>query len=599
MKKFAKKILALSVCSALVGTTVHAASYEVIDKGAADTHKYTFAIQENNLGEMVISGTQAYNFSVQYEFLDEDDFDSIVALASLSHEFTLVYDDIEDEEALRAGTPTENDSFWALSYIISLSSNLAYQKYGDVAALLNTGDVSEEFSIFDTDFDGEQTSVSSELTRSTVDFVNGITDNGWIYGSASAPYLPVEIVDDQDSEDTSDDTSINYWLREFSTRGFYSLDRGNTIIPLIAPESTYGGVSVVSDINESGVAIGYASTSISEDAVEFIDESCSTEEQLEELPFDVCLDLVLTNNNLTLDNLYSTEAFKWTINSNGEIENSETLGYLVTPHEDDTRELQSVAQAINDSGVVVGYSHGWYDNDVVTPDEFETRSTYAVVFNNNRVVDINTDHETYFSSRATDINNDDIVVGYLSQTVSGSTRSVFYYADVSNLDNIEAVLPDLFFTGSSTIPRSINENGFVVGSAEVETDITTDGSSRRTHGFMYDIGSDNFIDLNSYLECDSEYTIIDAQSINESNEISATALIRINARDYFGNELIDDTDGSPITEEVVRAVRLQPIANGIIEDCSADEEVLERQGASFGLFTPLVLLLIGFRRRFR
>jgi len=599
MKKFAKKILALSVCSALVGTTVHAATYEVIDKGAADTHKYTFAIQENNLGEAVISGTQAYNFSVQYEFLDEDDFDSIVAIANLSHDFTLLYDDIEDEEALRAGTPTENDSFWALSYLISLNSNLTYQKYGDVAALINLGDTSEEFSIFDTNFEGEPTTVSSELTRSTIDFVNGITDNGWVYGSASAPYLPVEIIDDQDSEDTSDDISTNYWLRDFTTRGFYSLDRGNTIIPLIAPESTYGGVSVVSDISESGIAIGYASTSISEEVIEFIDSNCSTEEQLEEIPFDVCLDLVLNNNGLSLDNLYSTEAFKWTINSSGEIENSETLGFLITPHEDDTRELQSVAQAINDSGVVVGYSQGWFNNDVVDPDEFEIKSTYAAVFKNDRVVDINTDHRTYFSSRAADINNNDIVVGHLSQTINGSTRSVFYYADVSNLDNIEAVLPDVFFTGSSTIPRSINESGFVVGSAEVETDITTDGSLRRTNGFIYDISSDNFINLNSYLPCDSEYTIIDAQSINESNEISATALIRINARDFIGNELIDQVNGSPITEEVVRAVRLQPIENGIIEDCSSEEDFLERQGASFGLFTPLVLLLIGFRRRFK
>lgn len=592
MKKFAKRILALSVCSALVGGSVNAATYQVIDKGAVDTHKYSFAQQENNSGEMVISGTQAYSFSVQYQYLDEDDFDDIVALADANHEIVIDIENIEDEAALRAGNPTQNDSFWAVNYLKGKSNNLSYQKYGDVAALINLNSTTEEITIFDTTFAG-----TDELTRSTVDNVNGITDKGWIYGSASAPYLPVEITNDQDTTDTSDDTTSNYWVREFITRGFYSLDRGQTILPLIAPESTYGGMSEISDISEDGIAVGYASISIAEEVDEYIQDNCTTEEQLEDTPLIVCIDVVLRNNGLTLNDIYSIEAYKWSINDSGEIEQADQLGYLITPHVDDERGLVSVAQAINDSGTIVGYSAGWVDDDVTTPDENEAKSTYAVVFKDDRVVQIHDQHDTYYRSRANDINNQGIAVGHVETTIGGSARNQFYYADVNNLDNIEMVMPDGFFNGSSASAKSINENGLIVGVGEVETNITTDGSSRRTHGFIYDIAADTFTDLNSYLPCDSDYTIIDAKSINEENEISATALVRINAKDFFGEDLVDD-NGDPVTEEVVRAVKLEPIA-GEIEDCSVEEEKSERQGASFGLFMPLVLLVIGFRRKFR
>jgi len=599
MKKFVKRILALSICSALIGTSVHASPYEVIDKGAADTHKFTFGVQENNAGESVISATGAFNFSVQYEFLDEDDFDTIVLTAALSHDFTVNYDDIENEDALRGGSPTENDSFWALSYLRTLDGNLTYQQYEDVAVLVNDGNVSEEITIFDTDFTGTPTDDSTELTRSTRDTINGITNRSWIYGSASAPYLPVELFDDQDTDDTSDDTSINYWVREFITRGYYSIDRGETIIPLIAPESTYGGVSVVSDISESGIAIGYASTSISEAAETIIEDNCSTEEQLENTPFIVCLDIVLNSLGTSLNSIYTTEAFKWTISDSGEIEQTETLGQLVTPHEDDTRQFESRAQAINDSGTVVGVSHGWQFNDVNDPDEFEQRNIFAVVFENGAAIDLNTDHETYFTSTATGINNDDIVIGALVTPINGSSRNVFFHADVSDTNNIELVMPEGFFTGSSTTPNSINEAGIIVGVAEVETSITTDGSLRRTHGFIYDINTEVFADLNDYLPCDSEYTIIEAHTINDNKDISATALISTNAKDFFGTDLLDE-DGAPVIEEVVRAVTLEFNPEGQIDECTAEEQgLIERQGASFGFFMPFVLLMIGLRRKFK
>jgi len=595
MKLFTKRILALGIYTALIGSAANAATYEVIDKGAVETHKYTFAQQENNSGEMVISGTQAYNFAVQYQFLNEGDFNVIVNNAANFNDRIFGVEDIEDESALRAGNPTENDAFWVVQYLkqIPAARKFLYQQYGDIAALLNLNGNTEEIPIFDVMFEG-----TTQFTRSTVDNINGITDKGWLYGSGSAPYLPVQLTADQNNTDSSDDVTINYWVREFNTRGFFSIDRGQTITPIVAPESTYGGISEVFDINENGLAVGFASTGIAKRVTEFLKNAstlCTDEKQLAKTPLIVCIDTVLRDNRLSLNNLYSTQAIKWTINDSGTVENTETLGYLVKPHVDDPRDFRSVAQAVNASGTIVGYSDGWFYNNVTEPKSTERKLTYAVMFKDGNIYDLNTDHEKYFNSRVNDINDAGIATGYVQSIIGGAAQNVFYYIDTNDVNNLEMVMPKSFFTGSSTTAKAINNKGFIVGQGEVETHVTTGGNPRRTHGFLYDTNTDTFTDLNDFLSCDSIYTIIDAKSINDNNEISASALVKTDAQDFFG-EKVFNSNGDPIQEEVVRAVKLNTI-NGEVNDCSEVEKKVERQGASIGLFMPLVLLLVGFRRK--
>ena len=64
----------------------------------------------------------------------------------------------------------------------------------------------KEFSVFDTTFEGTET-----LTRSTQNYVNGINNDNWIYGNASAPFDATDFVDNNNQE-------ITYWTREFSSR---------------------------------------------------------------------------------------------------------------------------------------------------------------------------------------------------------------------------------------------------------------------------------------------------------------------------------------------------------------------------------------------
>lgn len=604
MNTFVKSILALGVTTALSVSSAHAATYQVIDKGAASLVKFTYSQQENNNGQMAISGENFYNFPVQFEYLDESFYNGVVSHANQYHEITHELDNIQDEAALRAGTPVANDLAWVKSYLqrvqnntISPRSQLRTQAVGDVSVLINNGSETQDVTIFDEKFAGTET-----YTRSTVDFVNGITNQGWIYGNASAPFLPVDFVDSNDNE-------ITFWVREFDTRGFFSPDNGQTIIPLLPPEATYGGESAILDISENNIAVGYASTSIDQSSIDTIDNEeggCADTDILADMPLSACIQQIRTKG-LTIDlsaefvngsentSIYNSEAYLWQLDETGQL-SATALGHLVTPHEDDTREFKSFAQAVNSHGVAVGFAHGWVDENRTDIRNRETRSFYAVVYKDGQVTDFTDDHSVEYNSRAYDINDDGIAVGHVTKYINGDARTKFYYVD-TNETEMKMVQPNDFFPGSSSTARAINEAGKIVGDGEVETHNDSSNTPRRRHAFLYDKNTDVFTDLNDFLPCNSAYTIIAARDINDNDEISASAVVKVERRDAKG-ELMYDADGTALTEDVIRAVTLKPIS-GEVEDCSEVEEKIERQGAHIGLFSLAVLCLVGIRRRFK
>jgi hypothetical protein len=597
MNKFVKSVLTLSITSALSLSVAHAAKYEVIDKGGIDIVKYSYAQQENNQSQMAISGTGLYNFPVQFQYLDVADYDSIVNAANIGHGSILALSNIEDETALRAGNPTANDLAWVIRFLNDKSATHLYQKVGDVVAMRNLSGIAgdtEDFVVFDENFPNTTT-----LTRSTIDYVNGITNDGWIYGNGSAPFTTLPFI-------ANDGAEVVFWVNEFTTRAYYSPDAGETIYPLLPPTESntdeslrLGGESAILDISESLFAVGYASTSINQTALDSIAVCVQAEVDREQntadgetsrVPYEVCI------QNLK-GNMYNTEAVKWTISLEG-VTTSETLGHLVTQHEDDTSVLINVAQAINNSGVAVGYATGWQDETETEPSQFEKRSLYAVVYKNGEVKDFTKDHSESFDSRAYDINNSGIAVGHTKRNVNGSQRSKFFHVDTNDFDTeMTMITPDDFFNGSASTARAINEAGIIVGEGEIETHNDGNGGApRRKHAFMYSIASETFTDLNSLLGCNSDYTIIEARDINDNNEISASAIIEVPRRDNKGNLLLDATTGEQLVEDVVRAVTLRPIT-GEVEDCSETEEKVVREGAGLGFISFFALLTFGFTRR--
>jgi uncharacterized membrane protein len=594
MNKFVKSVLAIGISSALSLSMAHAAKYEVIDKGGIDIVKFSYAQQENNQSQMVISGTDLYNFPVQFNYLDEDDFDDIVTLAEFTHENVIALEDIEDESALRAGNPTANDLAWVVRFLDARISSSLYQKVGAIVALRNltglAGDT-EDFVVFDQPFADTTT-----LTRSTIDYVNGITNDGWIYGNGSAPYTALPFTE-------SDGDEVVHWVRDFTTRAFFSPDAGETIIELKPPSEgddvseaqRYGGESAILDISESLFAVGYVTTSINQNALDFLTSTsggCADPDVLDDIPFEVCL-----LNARADDDMYNVEAVKWTLNTEGATA-TEILEHLVTPHVDDPRVFLNYAQAINNNGVAVGFAHGWWDENETDPSSNESRQLYAVVYKNGEVKDFTEDHSKFFDSRAYDINNTGIAVGHAKTYVNGSLRTKFFHVDTNEFDgSMEMIRPDDFFNGSSSTARAINDNGIIVGEGEVETHNDSTSAPRRKHAFMYEISSKTFTDLNDLLTCLTDYTIIEARDINDDNEISASALVKAPRRDAKGELMFDKDTGEQLLEDVVRAVTLKPLVDGEIEDCSEVEEKVERQGAGLGFISLFALLTFGFTRR--
>ncbi|MFD2166696.1 DUF3466 family protein [Thalassotalea euphylliae] len=573
MNNIVKSLVAVGVASAI--SIANAATYTIVDKGDVSSLKYTYTQQENASSETAISGTELYNFPVQFDELDEDDYDSIVNLADATHEIVLALENIENEELLRAGTPTANDFAWTVRWLSGRNNNF-YQRVGDQVAMINDGIETKEVVVFDEPFEGTDT-----LTRSVSDFANGISDRGWLYGNGSAPYLPLVFTDSDGDDDT-------WWLRDFNTRAFVSVDNGESVIPVLPPETSfYEGESAILDMRGL-IAVGYASVSTNPEIVERIEDEtggCADPDVVDDIPYLACV------QNLSA-NLYNLNAYIWRFDESGNIVDEEALGILVTPAEGDDRTYQSFGQAVNSQGVVVGYSHAWIDETETTPGNNEDRWFYAFVYKDGEMVSLTRDHSEYYDSRAYDINDAGIAVGHARTSVNGRIRSKFYYIDTNvPSEELQLIFPEDFFTGSSSTARAINEQGFVVGEGEVETQ---NSELRRTHGFLYDINNETFTDLNDFLSCDSAYTIIEARDINELNEISATAIVKVPRRDSYG-ELMFDDNGDQLVEDVVRAVTMKPI-DGEIEDCSEVEEKVERNGASFGFGLFAFLLGLGVRR---
>jgi hypothetical protein len=600
MSKIVKNIIALSVSSALSISFIHnvnAATYEIINTDAASKLKYTYAQHQNTDGDIAISGTSLYNFPVQFQYLDDVDFNEIGIYALRSFASVHALNNIEDFDALKAGEPTANDLAWVVLWLQKTKgTNIQYQKVGDTIAMTNVAGVTEDYNLWDEKFEDTAKAIG-KLTRSTIDIVSGITDGKISYGTATAPYLPEDFTD-------SDGEEYTFWLREYGIRGFFSFDQGAQVHQVVPFETEYGGgESAVLDVNEAGIAVGFSSHQLTQSYKDLIEDDtggCADPDVLARLPFDACVAQSQLKSTVAI---YHTMAFKATLDQSGDID-VEELGLLVEPHPDDERPHSSYALAVNANGDAVGYASGWNDETVTISPALDQRSNYqyAVVYKNGEVIDLTGDHANKGGSRAYDINDAGIAVGHITKLVNGALVQKFFYVDTNKpKDEIELIYPDDFFGGSDSTARAINNDGLMVGEGEVETHNESAQNLRRTAAFVYDMNADTFTNLNNLIPCSARltYDIFEARGINDEGIISATATVKVDRLDAKGALILDDS-GNPLKEDVVRAVSLELIPGGDDgEICTAEEDgKVERQGAGFGFGSLFALIsLFGLRRK--
>jgi hypothetical protein len=285
-----------------------------------------------------------------------------------------------------------------------------------------------------------------------------------------------------------------------------------------------------------------------------------------------------------VDGSYIERALVWKMNEAGQISAPEQYGVL-GPVIEDTSETfyASRAVSVNNAGIAVGFS-------TYTDESRNLFTSHATVFAESEVSAIVDPQEWNYSS-ATDINNNNLVVGSANKMINGVQRNKLFVFDY----NTKTVnFPTGFFESSGTVPYAINDNNKVVGVAEI---LPADSTTRRQVAFLYDIENSTFTDLNTLLPCDTKLSLVEARDINSNNEIIANAVVLMEQRDAKG-EVVKDSAGNPVMENVTRPVKLVPVANGTIDSCNLPEEqTYERQGGSSGVLSLLLLPLLWFRRR--
>lgn len=537
----------LALLPGLAASSAYAAVYQVQELPEVSTVRSQFGAAMNDNGDVVGNGSFIYNFPVDVSRLDFEDTTLTSALSA------------EAIEQIKLGNVTASSLAILLSYISGKAADFEIQRYSDVQALnLSTG---APIRI------REQAAVPTNR-----EYVYDINNSGNAIAAATTPFTLQSFTPAATEEVPSPET-VELWVPDLGYIKSYVVN-GNSVIPLPIPfEELGGGFANAAKISETNYIAGSGSVSMPATIKESIEKNCIGEKS----PVNLCY-------YSASGSAYVERALVWKMNESAQISAPIEYGFL-GPYVEDTNEAGYVSRAlsVNDSGIAVGVS-------TYTDAERQVSQNHATIFAEGEVSAI-VDPLEWDVSAANDINNENIVVGLASKRFNGIARSRMFIFDY----NTKTVsYPNGFFSTSGTTPSAINENNMIVGAAEV---VPEDGTTRRQVAFLYNMEDQSMTDLNTLLPCGAEYTLVEAKDINNNNEIIANAIYAVEQRDAKG-DVVKDSAGNPVMENVSRAVKLIPIPNGTIDSCNVQEDIsYERKGGSMGWFSLLLLPLLLLRRR--
>ena len=560
MKYFKLAKVAL-VSLAVFSQSSHGALYQISEVNAQTISKSAFPADMNESGDVVLSVTYDSLYPLP-------EYNIPIDLSLIDFENESLQESLTDIEAAQNGNFNLEDYATILNYIRSGQTALTTQRLVPWLSYVSENGAIEyipAFDAVDADYSG--------YTKSLDTRVQAINDNGVIVGNSQARPEKLDYVNESGDEFT-------FLVREFGGRGFVDLNGIN--VGLVSESDIAGGYTEAHDVNNSLQVVGFEVFDPNE-AISEAAENCADDE----IRGDTAIEICLQSLQASLEGSHNRRAVIWELDTDGNVVDKKTYELPFEREEDDERLFASEAYAINENGVAVGRTTNFYE------DNTELESQYAAVFSGDEIISF-TDRNEYFSSIATDINDNNLVTGYAVRDVNGVNRTKFFVYDVNST---EITFPEDFFPGSSSVARGINNQGQVVGEGEVETTLSSD---RRREAFIYDSNDDTFHNLNDLTSCDTPYTLVQAHSINDSGQIVALARIRRVDTDIQGNISLND-DGTESEADQFVSVVLNPIAGGEIDDCSGTDsqnDTQERQGGSSG-WVMLLLLLLPLSRRFR
>jgi hypothetical protein len=413
-----------------------------------------------------------------------------------------------------------------------------------------------------------------------------------------------------DPYENEDGDTINYTYPESAQQGFIQVSGVTKALPAV--DSTAGGFSSARAVNANLQVAGFSTVSFQDDVDEAI-ETCADDELRGDQSEGRCL-FTVYNGDFAVPRISSyylntstnflpgfvllseVNATIWQVDVNGDVISTDTYPLLFEPDEDDSAHYFTYAYDINDQGIAVGEGLTGDRITITRPNQsgLTESERVATVFRDGETIEL-LPREENIISQAIAINDENWVTGAVLRSQSDIARSRLF---VYNLDTQEQKYPDGFFVSAGVTANAINNNNIVVGKADVDA---TSDTLRETAAFMYNIDTEEFLNLNDLVSCDNTYELIEAVDINDDNEIIANARIKTNNKYVTGVDVINSSGETELVDSVV-AVKLSPISNGSIDDCEVpeDEQPFERSGASTGWLAFFGLLAAAFvRRRFK
>lgn len=544
-----------------------AASYTITELPTESLGQNQYGLSIDDTGTILTAVENRYNSPIDLSTINFENGDIIAGLT--------------DIESAKNGVFNLEDYTFLVNRAITGSRNFSLftQQLGSLQAFSTDGSPNNINFINAFDTVSEALGGYSQAMETTPkDSVGGTH----IVGNSEGPFRTIDYVNENDA-------TIKYIVSDFDRRAFAQV--GENVSPLLPLDVTLGGTSLVNAINDNFVAVGSGSILPSTALTTGI-ENCADEEIRGDQPIEACyrkIIIVSSGTSVTRrSGLWLQRAHLWTLDTDGTVIDTTTYGTLVTDEEDTpTSQGSSQILDINNSNVGVGVAS-------VKINEGTSLNTAAAIFQNGTVTQIIPD-EDMLPNSAISLNDNGYIVGLRSLAINRVSRNKMFIYNMND-DNLKFV--DDFFESSSTIPRAVNNNNLVVGSADVEATASS-GTSRKTAAFLYDIETDNFQNLNTLIACDSPFNLIEATDINDNNEIVVSATTKKPARDARGDIIIDES-GNEVLVDTVVTLKLNPTGQAPATCSDEDLGVEDRNGASTGLYMfGLLLLTCFFRKRIK
>jgi hypothetical protein len=536
-------LLMVAVALGAAPVIANASAYDVLELPVTDVSVNQFGSSIDNTGLMLTTLTNPFNPPIDMTLFDVANFPNLTDPDSAAQ------GDFNTADYTIVVNAFRNNSSTFSSFGQKLASRVIYQTDGT--------DLEYVFG-----FD-EETEETNGFTFG-MNYLGADSANGeYIISNSASTFFPSVLTTDEGNE-------ITAVIADFLQRGFVQYN--NQVSPLMPIDDTLEGISRANAISENLQVAGISSVDVRDAITEGI-ETCNGAEVT--VPLEICLYELQTR----VQEQFVQRATIWQLDALGQVIDTQAYDLTFTPEEDDSRNFSNEAVDINNLGVAIGSG----------PVLLENRAFSAAMIYENGTTRRLIEDDDRLPNFGIGVNDSGIVVGYQLQAINGQGRAKFFTYDL-NTETLE--FPTDFFVSSSTFPRDINNNGIIVGDAEVDTN-----TPRRREAFRYDMQSGEFVNLNDFIACDSPYTLVAANSINDSNEIMVDATVLRGIKNVRG-EVILDANGDEVLETAVVALKLTP--NGgeppVCTEPDDDEIDLPREGASNSL---IFLSIIGFIALFR